>query len=59
MGRGGGKKARPDDIPLSRIGNALSRTRSLLVESSSATDTTMRWEIIDYLCSVLDLDTEQ
>ena len=45
--------------PLLRIGDALQRTRSFLVESSSVTATRLRWEIIDYLCGVLDLDTEQ
>jgi len=29
------------------------------VEISSITATALRWEIIDYLCAVLDLDTEQ
>lgn len=48
-----------DTSPLLRIGDALSRTRSFLVETHSPTATILRWEIIDYLCTVLDLDTEQ
>jgi len=52
------KKGR-NESPLLRIGDALQRTRSFLVESSSMTAATLRWEIIDYLCVVLDLDTEQ
>ncbi|KAL7539881.1 hypothetical protein ACHAXR_009677 [Thalassiosira sp. AJA248-18] len=58
-GRGGKKSQSNTNSPLLRIGDALSRTRSFLVEYSSITATTLRWEIIDYLCSVLDLDTEQ
>eukprot|EP00970_Alexandrium_tamarense_P004155 scaffold695_cov196-Alexandrium_tamarense.AAC.17 len=59
-GKGGkGKKSQPIDSPLLRIGDALQRTTSFLVEPSSTTTTTLRWEIIDYLCGVLDLDTEQ
>ena len=53
-----GKKS-ADDSPLLRIGDALQRTRFFLVETSSTTATALRWEIIDYLCKVLDLDTEQ
>ena len=60
-GRGGPdhKKRHPAPSPLLRVGAALSRTRSFLVEYSSATATALRWEIIDYLCAVLDLDTER
>ena len=54
-----GKKQQPSNSPLLRIGDALQRTRSFLVESNSVTATALRWEIIDYLCVVLDLDTEQ
>lgn len=59
-GRGvrGGKKS-AEESPLVRIGDALQRTRFFLVETSSSTATALRWEIIDYLCTVLDLDTEQ
>jgi len=60
-GRGGrgqrGKK--PSNSSLLRVGDALQRTRSFLVESNSTTATALRWEIIDYLCVILDLDTEQ
>ncbi len=52
-------KKHPGGSPLLRIGDALQRTRSFLVDLSSVTATTLRWEIIDYLCMVLDLDTEQ
>ncbi|KAL7434350.1 hypothetical protein ACHAXH_002491, partial [Discostella pseudostelligera] len=52
-------KKQPGSSPLLRIGDALQRTRSFLVELSSVTATTLRWEIMDYLCIVLDLDTEQ
>lgn len=52
-----GKKGQ-DDTPLLRIGDALQRTTSFLVEPSSSTATILRWEIIDYLCVVLDLDSE-
>lgn len=54
----GGKKT-SEESPLLRIGDALQRTRFFLVETSSITATALRWEIIDYLCTVLDLDTEQ
>jgi len=53
-----GKKS-AEESPLLRIGDALQRTRFFLVETSSITATALRWEIIDYLCTVLDLDTEQ
>lgn len=53
-----GKKKALDDTPLLRIGDALQRTTSFLVEPSSMTATALRWEIIDYLCVVLDLDSE-
>jgi len=60
-GRGGrgqrGKK--PSNSSLLRVGDALQRTRSFLVESNSTSATALRWEIIDYLCVILDLDTEQ
>ena len=52
-------KKQPTNSPLLSIGDALQRTRSFLVESSSITATALRWEIIDYLCVVLDIDTEQ
>ncbi|KAL3817412.1 hypothetical protein ACHAXA_011041 [Cyclostephanos tholiformis] len=52
-------KKHPASSPLLRIGDALKRSRSFLVELSSVTATALRWEIIDYLCMVLDLDTEQ
>jgi hypothetical protein len=52
-------KKHPASSPLLRIGEALQRSRSFLVEFSSVTATALRWEIIDYLCMVLDLDTEQ
>ena len=52
-------KKHPGGSPLLKIGDALQRTRSFLVDLSSVTATTLRWEIIDYLCMVLDLDTEQ
>jgi HEAT repeat protein len=64
-GRGGSKAQQQRGIknsassPLLRIGDALKRARSFLVEYSSVTATILRWEIIDYLCLVLDLDTEQ
>ncbi|KAL7548477.1 hypothetical protein ACHAWF_011760, partial [Thalassiosira exigua] len=58
-GRGDGKKASKDDSPLLRIGDALSRARSFLAEASSSAATALRWEVIDFLCVVLDLDTEQ
>ncbi|KAL7492219.1 hypothetical protein ACHAWT_001389 [Skeletonema menzelii] len=57
-GKGRGKKS-AEESPLLRIGDALQRTRFFLVETSSTTATALRWEIIDYLCTVLDLDTEQ
>ena len=53
-----GKKKGPDDTPLLRIGDALQRTTSFLVEPSSTSSTALRWEIIDYLCVVLDIDSE-
>lgn len=53
-----GKKKALDDTPLLRIGDALQRTTSFLVEPASITATALRWEIIDYLCVVLDLDSE-
>ncbi|KAL3797991.1 hypothetical protein ACHAWO_004589 [Cyclotella atomus] len=53
-----GKKKALDDTPLLRIGDALQRTTSFLVDPSSTTATALRWEIIDYLCMVLDLDSE-
>eukprot|EP00984_Skeletonema_dohrnii_P006421 scaffold2298_cov104-Skeletonema_dohrnii-CCMP3373.AAC.2 len=53
-----GKKS-AEESPLLRVGDALQRTRFFLVETSSITATALRWEIIDYLCTVLDLDTEQ
>ncbi|KAL7454108.1 hypothetical protein ACHAWC_005735 [Mediolabrus comicus] len=56
--KGKAKKA-AEESPLLRIGDALQRTRFFLVETSSITATALRWEIIDYLCTVLDLDTEQ
>ena len=63
-GRGGSKaqqrgKKNSASSPFLRIGDALKRARSFLVEYSSVTATILRWEIIDYLCLVLDLDTEQ
>lgn len=64
-GRGGPKahqqrvKKNSASSPLLRIGDALKRVRSFLVDYSSFTATILRWEIIDYLCLVLDLDTEQ
>lgn len=64
-GRGGPKaqqqrgKRNSASSPLLRLGDALKRARSFLVEYSSVTATILRWEIIDYLCLVLDLDTEQ
>lgn len=58
-GRGSKGKKNPSSSPLLRIGDALQRSRSFLVEYSSITATALRWEIIDYLCMVLDLDTEQ
>ncbi|KAL7484354.1 hypothetical protein ACHAW6_009992, partial [Cyclotella cf. meneghiniana] len=57
-GKGQKNKKGPEDSPLLRIGDALQRTMSFLVEPSSITATTLRWEIIDYLCVVLDLDSE-
>jgi len=49
----------PSDTPILRIGDALQRTRSFLVETTSTSATALRWEIIDHLCSILDLDIEQ
>lgn len=46
------------DTPLLRIGDALHRTTTFLVEITSATATTLRWDTIDYLCVVLDLDSD-
>lgn len=52
-------KKQSGSSPLLQIGDALQRTRSFLVERSSVPATALRWEIIDYLCMILDLDTEQ
>lgn len=49
----------PSDTPILRIGDALQRTRSFLVETTSTSARALRWEIIDHLCSILDMDTEQ
>eukprot|EP00804_Cyclotella_cryptica_P018776 CCRYP_007252-RA/>CCRYP_007252-RA protein AED:0.14 eAED:0.15 QI:0/0/0/1/1/1/2/0/1534 len=57
-GKGQKNRKGPDETPLLRIGDALHRTTSFLVEPSSTTAITLRWEIIDYLCVVLDLDSE-
>lgn len=54
-----GKSKKPlVDTPLLRIGDALHRTTTFLVEITSATATTLRCDTIDYLCVVLDLDSD-